>query len=121
MMKLETPWEAGLIKTLACLDSVILDSFKPSKSHSGSSLTISVKVFIIYLFIVLLHSECHPKIFSLLALCLCLQHLHHNFLLFSKESMLDPVSDTLGTQGAPIGPPDALLCLSHLRTLGCTM
>ena len=46
-----------------------------------------------------------------LTLCLCLQDFHNDFLLLNKESPLDPVTDTLGTHGAAIGPSDVLLCL----------
>ena len=42
---------------------------------------------------------------------MCLQHFHNDFLLLNKESPLDPVTDTLGTHGAAIGPADVLLGL----------
>ena len=42
---------------------------------------------------------------------MCLQDFHNDFLLLNKESPLDPVTDTLGTHGAAIGPADVLLCL----------
>uniref|UniRef100_M3Y6A0 Uncharacterized protein n=1 Tax=Mustela putorius furo TaxID=9669 RepID=M3Y6A0_MUSPF len=44
--------------------------------------------------------------FSFLALCLCLQHFHNDFLLLNKESTLDPVANTLGTHGTTVGPAE---------------
>ena len=119
------PWteEPGGLQSMGLQrgqEKVNYTSAWPRKTEVESSVHTPFCYFFGYCSDFWLLKKLHVLKFSFLTLCSCLQQLHNDFLLLSKESMPDLVIDTAHTE-----PPQACWCVfvqkNLMRTLCLTV